>query len=695
MKRSKHFGFSLWTAAAVLAVVVLVPASNVMAIKSMHVDGSGRETPWGATSCAMCHDLTGTDVLPNPPSCTNCHNDFSEPNPPPVGHNLHAGHTSFGIDDRLDPMTNCSLCHGADLTGGIGRSCFTCHDQMWPGGGGNSPPDIDPGGPYQAAPGETVVLDASGTTDPDNDELSFLWLFGDGTPPELPSPNPVKSHVYADEGTYTALLTVLDGHNVVDPVPVEVVITASGGGNAAPTADHGGPYTGAAGQAVQFDGSASSDTDGTIASYDWDFGDGGSATGANPTHTYASDGSFTVTLTVTDDDGATDTATTSATISAVANEAPFADHGGPYTGTVGQSISLDGSASFDADGTIVSYAWDFGDSNVGSGAQPTHSYASAGTFTVTLTVTDDDGATDEVTTTATITEPSSNNPPVADPNGPYTGVVGQPVQFDGSGSYDTDGTIFAYLWNFGDGGVGTGATPTHTYAAAGTYTVELGVGDDGGGIDSATTTVEITESPSPGPGPAPSLGGDAWTVKVPLEDGEFQLSLRSFAGFLLVEEVFPDGMVLSGIGMENHGTVLWMDSAGAIFFGGIDRRAGTMHGLVFDYFGRDSIFLAEQQQPLWDFGGSSGGLFGMGLFGFGMVGGYTPTPTPPYSSCGQTPMRQPPRTPQPSCGTSSTNMGPRSGSGFGPRAPRGTMRYGSRRPGGSYRRAPTGMHGGF
>jgi len=567
-----------------------------MAFDNMHEDPA-RQTPW--SNCSFCHDLTGTDVLPSPPSCTNCHQDFTDPNPPPVGHTQVVGHGGFGIDDRLDPMNNCSTCHGGDLTGGFAPSCFTCHEQLWPGGGGNSPPVVDAGGPYAAAPGETVQLDGSGTVDPDDDPLTYLWLVGDGTPPQLPSSNPIKSHVYAAAGTYT------------------------------------------------------------------------------------------VTLTVTDDGGATGTATTTADITAAPNEAPFADHGGPYTGTAGQSVPFNGSASFDTDGTIVSHAWDFGDANVGSGAQPTHTYAAAGTYTVTLTVTDDDGATDEVTTTATITEASSNVPPVADPNGPYTGVVGQPVQLDGTGSSDTDGTIFAYLWNFGDGGVGAGATTSHTYASAGTYTVELAVGDDGGAIGTATTTVEITDASGPGPGPIP--GGDAWTVRVPLVEGEFQLTLNQFGGFLFVHEFFPDGMVLTGIGMENRGSILWMDSSGAIFFGGIDRRAGTMHGLVFDYFGRDSIWLAEQPQPPGDCGCSGGGLFGLGLFDFGTAGGSTPTPTPPQSTCGGPPTSQPPIGTQNSCATSSTTMGPRSG--FGARStPRATNRTGSR--GTSYRHPRGGMRGG-
>jgi len=174
--------------------------------------------------------------------------------------------------------------------------------------------------------------------------------------------------------------------------------------NQPPTADANGPYTGTAGIPVTLDGSGSSDSDGTIASYSWNFGDGTTGTGVAPSHTYAAAGSYTVSLTVTDDGGATNTDTTSATIDPgiVENLPPTADANGPYTGTAGIPVTLDGSGSSDSDGSIVSYDWDFGDGNTGTGVAPSHAYAAAGSYTVSLTVTDDGGATNTDTTTATI-----------------------------------------------------------------------------------------------------------------------------------------------------------------------------------------------------------------------------------------------------------------------------------------------------
>jgi len=164
------------------------------------------------------------------------------------------------------------------------------------------------------------------------------------------------------------------GLTLLDPTPA----------NQAPTANPGGPYSATAGTPVKLDGSGSTDPDGTIASYAWNFGNGSSGSGVSPSVTYASAGTFTVTLTVTDNGGSTSSpATTSVTVS-VGLQPPVASAGGPYAGSIGVPIGFDGAASQDPDGSIVSYAWNFGDGGTGSGSNPTHSYAVGGMFTVTL-----------------------------------------------------------------------------------------------------------------------------------------------------------------------------------------------------------------------------------------------------------------------------------------------------------------------
>ena len=120
---------------------------------------------------------------------------------------------------------------------------------------------------------------------------------------------------------------------------------------------------------------------------------------------------------------------------------------------------------------------------------PPHTYATEGTYTVTLTVNDSKVDSQPALTSVVITKP--NTLPVADVKGPYTGTVGSPVAFDGSGSSDADGDALTYVWGFGDGSSGTGVNPTHIYATEGTYTITLTVND--GNIDSqpAVTSAEI------------------------------------------------------------------------------------------------------------------------------------------------------------------------------------------------------------
>jgi PKD repeat protein len=245
---------------------------------------------------------------------------------------------------------------------------------------------------------------------------------------------------------------------------------------------------------IGFDGTASSDADGTIASYSWDFGDGGVASGPSPTHSYSVDGSFTVTLTVTDNDGLTGTDSTSAVINpAGGNTPPVAQANGPYSGTEGSAVQFSSSGSLDPDGSIVTYAWDFGDGSMSATANPSHTYVAAGTYNVSLTVTDDAGDSTSDATTATIEANFVNEPPTADANGPYAGFVGDTVVFDGSASTDADGAVVRYDWDFGDGIVAAdaGPVPTHVYAAAGQFTVTLTVTDDLGATGSNSSSVTI------------------------------------------------------------------------------------------------------------------------------------------------------------------------------------------------------------
>ncbi|WP_130011476.1 PKD domain-containing protein [Serinicoccus sediminis] len=257
--------------------------------------------------------------------------------------------------------------------------------------------------------------------------------------------------------------------------------------NAAPTAE----FTASTDDlAVSLDASASADEDGEIVGYAWDYGDGETGEGVTTTHTYAEDGTYEVTLTVTDDRGGEATSTQSVSVQGPPNVDPTAQF---TTSTDDLAVSLDASASADEDGEIVGYAWDFGDGETGEGVTTTHTYAQAGTYEVTLTVTDDRGG--EATTTQDVTVAVQPN---IEPTAAFTADTDLlEVSVDASSSVDEDGEIVSYVWDFGDGGVGEGVTAAHTYASAGTYEVTLTVTDDEGAEVSVSEDVTVSESVEP------------------------------------------------------------------------------------------------------------------------------------------------------------------------------------------------------
>jgi PKD repeat protein len=198
-----------------------------------------------------------------------------------------------------------------------------------------------------------------------------------------------------------------------------------------------------------------------------------------------------VTLTVTDSGGWQAIATHTVSVGDQQPSAAFSVS--PSAPVAGQAVSFDGSSSSDPDGSIVSYAWTFGDGSAGSGAAAHHAYASPGSYTVTLSVTDNSGNSSSVSETVTV----AHSPPVASFSySPTAPVVAQAVSFDSSSSTDSDGLIDSYVWSFGDGSAGSGAAPQHAYAKAGSYTVRLTVTDTSGATGTATQTIAI----------APALG---------------------------------------------------------------------------------------------------------------------------------------------------------------------------------------------
>ena len=154
---------------------------------------------------------------------------------------------------------------------------------------------------------------------------------------------------------------------------------------------------------VGFDGSGSSDADGVIVAWNWNFGDGSSASGKLVNHTYNAPGSYTANLTIIDNHGLTANASLVIT---VLNQVPVAvAHADKTSGTAPLVVAFNSDGSSDPDGSITGYAWNFGDGGTATSANASHTYSTPGTFTATLTVTDDKGATGSNTVTLTISVP--------------------------------------------------------------------------------------------------------------------------------------------------------------------------------------------------------------------------------------------------------------------------------------------------
>ena len=237
---------------------------------------------------------------------------------------------------------------------------------------------------------------------------------------------------------------------------------------------------------IVFNASESYDPDGLIVEYFWDFADGVNVSRLVVEHSYIDDGNYTVTLTITDDSGASNN---TSTIIEVLNRSPVASFTeSTETAFTGETIIFNASTSFDPDGTIVEYLWDFGDGNNGTGVSVGHAYMDDRGYNVTLTVTDDDDAKDYITSTKTIL----NRAPIAlFTESAETIPTDEIIHFNASQSYDLDGYIINYFWDFGDGMNSTGIIVEHSYAGNGTYIVTLFVTDDDDSKGNVTATKTI------------------------------------------------------------------------------------------------------------------------------------------------------------------------------------------------------------
>ena len=369
---------------------------------------------------------------------------------------------------------------------------------------GNRAPVANAGLDRAAAPGARVVLDGSGSADPDRDPLRFNWTLTRplGSAATLSSATAVTPTFVPDRrGNYEARLVVDDG--ALPSAPDSVVVTVS---NTPPAANAGADQTAAVASTGTLDGSASSDPDGDAVSYQWSLvtRPAGSAAAVNdpaaesPTFLVDRPGSYTAQLVVSD--GSASSAPDTVTITTV-NTAPVANAGPDQTVMVGAVAMLNGSASSDADGDVLGYTWTVQSRPAGSAAglvnassvTPSIAIDRAGSYVLRLVV--HDGAVSSVADTVTIS--TVNSAPVANAGADQTALVTGTVTLNGGGSSDVDGDTLTFAWAFLSRPAGSSAAlvgassvqPTFVVDRPGQYQVRLVVHD--GVLSSVADVVEI------------------------------------------------------------------------------------------------------------------------------------------------------------------------------------------------------------
>ena len=353
----------------------------------------------------------------------------------------------------------------------------------------NLPPIADAGSDVSTTT-VGVSLDGSASYDPDDDALVFTWAVPDGgVLSDATSVRPIFSASSA--GSYLAVLVVNDGET--DSLPDTIAITVSQE-NQPPVADAGSDLEVTIGTVVTLDGSASYDPDGGTLSHSWASDNGPDLTDADdpsPSFTAAELGSFSFSLTVTDDSLSTDTDEVVITV-VPPNQRPVANAGPDQTVEAGQPIQLDGSASSDPDGDVISFGWSTTEAGLSdwSVSRPTFVTSTPGTYRFSLVVNDGELASDSDEVVITVIK--GNARPIARAGDDQRVTVDDLVLLDGRGSSDADGDDLSYEWSSPSAVIQSvsSSRPTFRASEVGTYLITLVVSD--GRLESVADVVTIT-----------------------------------------------------------------------------------------------------------------------------------------------------------------------------------------------------------
>jgi len=315
------------------------------------------------------------------------------------------------------------------------------------------------------------TFDATNSHDPDNEDLAFLWDFGD----RHVSSEPVVTHIYNNGGDYLVTLTVTDSSGFENSTSKTTQTVRV---NIPPFASFVGPDQVCSNQPLTFDAAASHDDKNNPLSYSWDFGDRTTSSGkARVTKTFKKSGRYKVVLTVDDNSDATCSQQT-AELNVWVNESPVADAGkDEILKCVSDDdelvVNFDASNSSDTNNEPLVYQWDFGDGQFGEGMKASHRYTRIGKYDAKLIVRDKTEF--GCGTNVDFITVRLNKAPKANAGEDVTACADETVTFDGSKSYaHTKGTLLA-KWTFGDGDTANGLTVNHRYKTPGKYQANLTV----------------------------------------------------------------------------------------------------------------------------------------------------------------------------------------------------------------------------
>jgi len=381
----------------------------------------------------------------------------------------------------------------------------------------NVAPVANAGNNQNVTTSSRVILNGALSSDANGDTLTYAWTISSkpaGSSATLAGATTANPTFTADRaGNYVIALIVNDG--TVNSASSSVTITSSTS-NIAPVANSGSAQNVVVGATVTLNGSASNDANGDSLTYLWSFiskpagssASLSSTTTVNPTFAPDVAGSYVISLIVSD--GYLSSASSNVTVTAsTANIAPVANAGVSQSVVTGSTVTLNGSASNDANGDSLTYAWSIVSKPAGSSVtlsstttvNPTFIASAAGSYVLRLVV--NDGVLSSNASNVTITASNTNLAPVANAGGGLNIYVGTSVTLNGTGSYDPNGDSLLYSWVFvskpsGSSATLSGATtaaPSFLADAAGSYVIALAVGD--GSLVSQISTVTITASPLP------------------------------------------------------------------------------------------------------------------------------------------------------------------------------------------------------